>query len=115
MGDGADGVECAAGNWKPHGHSGRSRAGHRRRAGPAGQAVSRPDGLAMKIRKVTATPINFRLEAPYVWAFGELDGFSPTIVQVETEDGLVGLGEAPTYAAAKIIEDTLAPRLIGRD
>lgn len=69
----------------------------------------------MKIRKVTATPINFRLEAPYVWAFGELDGFSPTIVQVETQDGLVGLGEAPTYAAAKIIEDTLAPRLIGRD
>ncbi|TIU36407.1 MAG: chloromuconate cycloisomerase, partial [Mesorhizobium sp.] len=50
----------------------------------------------MKIRRVKATPINYRLEAPYVWVFGELDGFSPTIVEVETEDGLVGIGEAPT-------------------
>ena len=69
----------------------------------------------MKIRKITATPINFRLEAPYVWAFGELDGFSPTIVQVETEDGIVGLGEAPSSAAATVINDILAERLVGRD
>lgn len=69
----------------------------------------------MKIRGITATPINLKLEAPYVWVFGELDGFSPTIVEVETEDGLIGLGEAPSPAAAKIIADVLAPRLIGRD
>jgi glucarate dehydratase len=69
----------------------------------------------MKIRRITATPINLTLEAPYVWVFGELDGFSPTIVEVETEDGLIGLGEAPTPAAATIINDLLAPRLIGRD
>ena len=47
--------------------------------------------------------------------FGELDGFSPTIVEVETEDGLVGFGEAPTWAAAAVVNDVLAPRLIGRD
>lgn len=69
----------------------------------------------MKIRSVTATPINLKLEAPYVWVFGELDGFSPTIVEVETEDGLVGLGEAPTPAAAAVIRDALAERLVGRD
>ena len=69
----------------------------------------------MKIRSITATPINLRLEAPYAWVFGELDGFSPTIVEVETEDGLIGLGEAPTPAAAAIINDVLAPRLVGRD
>src|SRR5258705_5393057 len=40
---------------------------------------------------------------------------SPTIVEVETEDGLIGLGEAPTPAAAAIINDGLAPRLAGRD
>ncbi|MER9334624.1 hypothetical protein NKJ06_11580 [Mesorhizobium sp. M0293] len=45
----------------------------------------------MKIRGIKATPINLRLEAPYAWVFGELDGFSPTIV----EDGLTGLDEAP--------------------
>ena len=69
----------------------------------------------MKIRRITATPINLTLEAPYLWVFGELDGFSPTIVEVETDDGLTGLGEAPGPAAAGIIADQLAPRLIGRD
>lgn len=69
----------------------------------------------MKITRITATPINLPLEAPYQWAFGELDGFSPTIVEVETEDGLVGLGEAPGPGAAAIIAETLAPRLVGRD
>ncbi|MDG4877355.1 hypothetical protein P9273_19855 [Mesorhizobium sp. WSM4935] len=57
----------------------------------------------MKIRRVKATPINYRLEAPYWWVFGGLDGFSPTIVEVETEDGLVGIGEAPTPDAAVIM------------
>lgn len=69
----------------------------------------------MKIRKITATPINLRLDAPYLWVFGELDGFSPTIVEVETDEGLTGLGEAPTPAAARIIAEILAPALIGRD
>ncbi|MBA8881246.1 mandelate racemase/muconate lactonizing enzyme family protein [Phyllobacterium myrsinacearum] len=69
----------------------------------------------MKIRRITATPINLTLEAPYIWVFGELDGFSPTIVEIETDDGLTGLGEAPSAAVAAIINDVLASRLIGRD
>ncbi|MET3591492.1 hypothetical protein ABID26_000871 [Mesorhizobium shonense] len=32
----------------------------------------------MRIQRITATPINHRLEAPYVWVSGEIDGFSPT-------------------------------------
>lgn len=69
----------------------------------------------MKIRRITATPINVPLEAPYVWVFGELGGFPVTIVEVETEDGLVGLGEAPSPAAAAIIRDRIGPALIGHD
>lgn len=69
----------------------------------------------MKIRKITATPINLKLDAPYLWVFGELDGFSPTIVEVETDDGLVGLGEAPSPAVARVITESLAPALIGSD
>lgn len=69
----------------------------------------------MKIIRISATPINLPLEAPYVWVFGELPGFSTTIVEVETEDGLIGLGEAPSPQAASIIRDVLAPKLIGRD
>jgi len=69
----------------------------------------------MKIRRIAATPINLPLEAPYVWAFGELPGFTVTIVEVETEDGLLGLGEAPGHAAAAVIRDQLAPALVGHD
>ena len=69
----------------------------------------------MKIRRITATPINLPLEAPYIWVFGELAGFSVTIVEVETEDGLVGLGEAPSPEAARVIAERLAPALIGHD
>ena len=46
----------------------------------------------MKIRRITATPINFPLEAPHERVFGELPGSSQTMVEVETDDGLVGLG-----------------------
>jgi glucarate dehydratase len=69
----------------------------------------------MKIRRITATPINLPLEAPYIWAFGELPGFSVTIVEVETEDGLIGLGEAPSWLAASIIRDQIAAALIGHN
>jgi glucarate dehydratase len=69
----------------------------------------------VKIRRITATPINLPREAPYVWAFGELAGFPVTIVEVETEDGLVGLGEAPSSAAAAVIRDRIAPALQGHD
>lgn len=55
---------------------------------PAGPVPPVEKGhLPMKIRRITATPINLTLEAPYLWVFGTLDGFSPTIVEVETEDG----------------------------
>jgi len=69
----------------------------------------------MRIRRITATPINFPLEAPYVWVFGELPGFSVTIVEVETEDGLIGLGESPYWGSAAVIRDRIAPALAGHD
>lgn len=68
----------------------------------------------MKITAIRATPVNLPLEAPYIWALGEHPGFSKTIVEVETDQGLVGLGEAPSHSEATVI-DSLAERLIGTD
>ncbi|TVQ56386.1 MAG: chloromuconate cycloisomerase [Rhodobacteraceae bacterium] len=68
----------------------------------------------MKIAAVRATPVLIPLEAPYVWAYGVLDGFSKTIVEIETADGAVGIGEAPSHGSAAII-DRWAERLRGRD
>ncbi len=36
----------------------------------------------MKIRSIRATPILVPLEAPYLWSYGALDGFTRTVVEV---------------------------------
>lgn len=69
----------------------------------------------MKITAIRATPVNIPLEAPYLWSYGALGGFSKTIVEVETNDGIVGLGEGPSPANVATILNAFAPKLIGRD
>ena len=69
----------------------------------------------MKITAIRATPVNIPLEAPYLWSYGSLAGFSKTIVEVETDEGITGLGEGPSPANVSTIERQFAPKLIGRD
>src|SRR6516165_7128716 len=69
----------------------------------------------MKITAIRATPINLPIEAPYLWSFGWLPGSSRTVVEVETDEGLTGIGEAASYTAVDLINRAIAPRLIGRD
>ncbi|MEQ8641364.1 MAG: mandelate racemase/muconate lactonizing enzyme family protein [Alphaproteobacteria bacterium] len=69
----------------------------------------------MKITRVRATPVNLPLEAPYDWTFGALPGFTKAVIEVETDEGITGLGEAPRGELAAMINDSLGPRLVGRD
>ena len=69
----------------------------------------------MKIQSIKATPVNISLEAPMVWSVGLYPGTSKTIIEVVTDDGLVGIGEAPSWDCSKLIENDLAPRLIGQN
>lgn len=69
----------------------------------------------MKITAIRATPVNIPLEAPYLWSYGSLAGFSKTIVEIETDAGLTGIGESPSPAHATMIASTFGERLIGRD
>ena len=71
----------------------------------------------MKIVDVRATPLAIPLSdsrTPWVWG-----AFSQVIVEVKTEDGLTGYGEAFGYgvpqAVAAVVNHTLRPLLIGRD
>lgn len=66
------------------------------------------------IRSITATPILVPLEAPYIWSYGALDGFTKTVVEVETSAGVTGIGEAPSHASAAILA-AWEERLIGQD
>jgi glucarate dehydratase len=68
----------------------------------------------MQIRHVRATPVNLPFVAPYRFAYGSTASLTKTIVEVETEDGLVGLGEGADGDTARLIE-TLGDRLIGLD
>ena len=68
----------------------------------------------MKITKVKATPVNIPLETPFLWTGGYYPGTSKAIIEVETDEGLIGLGEAPSAHLAPAIE-ALAPRVIGKD
>src|SRR5438105_9404332 len=67
------------------------------------------------ISSVRATPISIPLEAPYHWSCGFVAGFSRTIVEVETSDGAVGLGESPSPADAALVNEVLGPLLLGAD
>ncbi len=69
----------------------------------------------LRIAAIKATPVNISLTAPYVWSAGCFPGFSKTIVEVQTESGLVGVGEAASSWSAQIIDHALAPHLIGCD
>jgi glucarate dehydratase len=68
----------------------------------------------MKIKSIRATPVLIPLEAPYLWSYGALDGFTKCVVEVETTDGVTGIGEAPSHASARII-DAFSDRLLGLD
>ncbi|ESZ37587.1 chloromuconate cycloisomerase [Mesorhizobium sp. L2C054A000] len=57
----------------------------------------------MQIRSITATPVNIPLEAPMWWTGGLYPGTSKTIVQVFTDEGIVGLGEAPSTDVVEMI------------
>lgn len=69
----------------------------------------------MKITEIKTTPINIPLELGYVWSVGVNHGFSKTIIEVFTDDGLVGLGEAQSHTHSALIDEFIAPRLIGMD
>lgn len=69
----------------------------------------------MKITRVQATAVSIPFDAPYIWSVGEYTGITRVIVEVETDDGIVGIGEAPSWECEADINDHMAPRLMGAD
>lgn len=68
----------------------------------------------MHITKLRVTPVNIPLEAPFWWAGGLYPGTSKLVIEVETDAGITGLGEAPStdlYPTVLAMEQ----RLIGLD
>src|SRR5690349_13085093 len=69
----------------------------------------------MKITSIRATAVNIPMEVPYFWSPGTYPGTTKVVVEIETDDGVTGLGESPSPECAEVINHVLGPRLIGFD
>lgn len=69
----------------------------------------------MKITSIRATTVKIPLEAPYIWSVGTYPGTTKVIVEVETDDGITGIGEAASPDCEPVINQIMASRLIGVD
>ena len=69
----------------------------------------------MKISNVTATVVTVPTTRPCAWSGGNSLGCTRTIIEIETDSGLVGLGEAPWARSARIVSEKFAPILIGKE
>ncbi len=68
----------------------------------------------VKIADLRATPVNIPLRAPYRFAYGSIASLTKTVIEVVTDEGVVGLGEiagGDCAAAALAFRD----RLVGLD
>ena len=68
----------------------------------------------MQITGIRALPVNIPFVAPYRFAYGSIASVTKTIVEVTTDDGVVGYGEAADGDRSAAIM-AVAPRVIGHD
>src|SRR5574339_376953 len=69
----------------------------------------------MKITDILVHKVNLPLVTGYRWASGVYLGATKGIVEVRTDEGIVGWGEVPTVEQADIMVQEFTPRLIGVD
>ena len=69
----------------------------------------------MKVTDVKATPVTIKMEAPLRWSMGVEKGTTRTIIQLYTDEGIVGLGE--TYGGASTVQriEESRPLFMGMD
>jgi glucarate dehydratase len=69
----------------------------------------------LKITGIKVTHVNVPFDAPFWWTAGLYGGASKSIIEVQTDQGIIGLGEAPWWHFGEVIEKEIAPALIGAD
>lgn len=69
----------------------------------------------MKITKVVLTPVYIPMEAPLRWSMGVEHGTTRTIVELHTDDGVVGLGETYGGASTAARFHSAEPFFVGYD
>lgn len=69
----------------------------------------------MRIVDLKATPVTVPAEAPWRWSMGVETGTTRTIIELVTDDGVIGIGE--TYGGARTVEalGVAKPFILGLD
>ena len=68
----------------------------------------------MKITGIRATPVNIPFTAPYRFSYGSMASLTKTVVELDTDAGITGLGEVADGDRAADVE-AAAVSLIGLD
>jgi glucarate dehydratase len=68
----------------------------------------------MKIRQITALPVNIPFRAPYRFSYGSIASLTKTVIELTTEDGIIGLGECADGNRAADVA-AAAEKIIGLD
>lgn len=72
----------------------------------------------MKITDFSTTIVSVPFNKPEAWAFGKRLGISNVIIELTTDTGLVGLGEAVGFPTVRVVNEVLQamrPLVLGRD
>lgn len=72
----------------------------------------------MRITGIRATPVAVPFTRDETWAFGRRRGLVSVLVELTTDEGVTGLGEAAAYPSAGVVEATLRsiePLVLGSD
>jgi glucarate dehydratase len=69
----------------------------------------------MQITNILVHKVNLPLVTGYRWASGVYLGATKGIVEVHTDEGIIGWGEVATVEQADVVAQEFAPRLIGID
>ena len=67
----------------------------------------------MKIADIRTTVVTVPTLFAYGFSQGWSDGFTRTIIELVTDEGLTGLGEVPHAKSAQTIRDKFLPRIKG--
>jgi len=68
----------------------------------------------LRIAEIRATAVSVPTLRPSAWSQGSNSGVTRTVIEVVTESGLVGLGEAPGARSAELLAGRMRDKLIGR-
>lgn len=71
----------------------------------------------MKITNIRLTPLHCPFKQPYHWSQGVTYGAPVVLIEIETDTGIVGIGESsasPTHAPILAILEDALPRFIGQ-